>query len=377
MKKSYRIIAAALFLAALFITPALLLFSSDRDFSENENRYLAQRPELSLEAVLSGRFMKDTEKYIDDQFPARDFFTSAGAGLLRLAGSREINGVYLGEDGYLIEKWAERDFRQERLERNLAAVEAFAARHPEGETTLMLVPTAGLILQDRLPENAPMFDQNKAFELAAEAVSQAALIDLRETLAAHRDEEIFYRTDHHWTSRGAFLAWADWAERKGFSAREEDYETETVTEDFRGSLYSKVLSRDCARDSIELYSRKGQSGCTVYYNFGKSRSDSVYAEEKLEKKDKYQVFLGGNHPELSIETGAAGGRLLLIKDSFANAFIPFLLNDYESIHVIDPRYFNGDIEGYIAAKGITEFLFLYNMKNFCEDNELEALLAEG
>lgn len=375
MKKRCQTIAIALFLAALFIIPVCFLFQKDAEFSESENRYLASKPSLSFEKILSGKFMTDTEKYVDDQFPQRNLFISFKSDFLRLIGSKEINGVYLADDGYLIEKWLPSEFDGERLAENIDALNSFAEKHPEQKISVMLVPTAGMVLSDKLPKNAPMFDQQSAYDEVTEKLNGISYIDLNPTFGAHSGEELYYRTDHHWTTYGAFLAYSAWCEANGSSADIKDFEKETVTGEFRGTLHSKVLGSRCAYDEIETYKRKGEAPYRVEYNFGKTVSDTVYSAERLSQKDKYQVFLDGNHPEVTIKTSTANGKhLLVIKDSFANAFVPFLLGDYETVHIIDPRYYNGSVSDYMLDNEINECLFLYNIKNFCEDKNIPDVL---
>ncbi len=374
MKKYYQICAIVLFVAVLFCVPVCFFLQDDKEFSENENRYLAQRPDMSAEDVLSGEFMEDTEQYINDQFPQKDFWTGFKSDLLRLTGSREIGGVYLAKDGYLIEKWLPEDFDRQLLAANTETVSSFAALHPEQKVSLMLVPTAGMILGDKLPKGAPMFDQEIAYEIVRENLDGADLVDLNPLFIQHSAEALYYKTDHHWTSRGAFLAYCAWCEMNGQSADSDDFEIETVTAEFQGTLHSKVLGTHCPFDSIELYRRKDELPCHVEFNFGKTHSETVFAMDRLSQKDKYQVFLNGNHPEITIKTAQTNGKhLLMIKDSFANAFIPFLIGDYETIHIIDPRYYYGNIDEYIAENDITQCLFLYNIKNFCEDKNISLL----
>lgn len=375
MKKIYNRITIALFLSVLFLTPIFLFLSKDNDFSENENRYLSQKPTISVDDILSGEFMQNTEKYIDDQFPFRDTWTAMKSDILQLTGNKEVNGVYWCADQYLIEKWLDCDFDEQQLQQNIDCINSFSENHPDQKTSVMIVPTAGLILKDKLPSNAPMFDQNIAFSLIENNLSDSCYIDVREPLFSHREDGVYYKTDHHWTTYGAYLGYEKWCQEHNCSVQSNDFEIKSVTDSFKGSLYSKVLSKNCPNDEINLYDRKNQIDYVVDYNFGKTQSDSVYALENLEKKDKYQVFFNGNHPELTIRTSQSNGKQLLIfKDSFANAFVPFLLNDYETIHMIDLRYYNADPASYISENGITECLFLYNVKNFCEEKNLSKII---
>ena len=348
MKKSYHIAIIVLFITVLFCTPACFFLQKDREFSESENRYLAAKPAVSADKILSGKFMKDTEQYINDQFPQKDFLISFKSDFMRLLGCKEIGGVYLAKDGYLIEKWLAEEFDGDLLKKNTEALTEFAQRHPEQKISFMLVPTAGMILSDKLPKGAPMFDQKIAYNIVNRNLKHITFVDLNSLFASHSTENLYYKTDHHWTTYAAFLAYSAWCEINGRSANKNEFEILTVAEEFQGTLHSKVLGNHCSFDKIELYKRKNQIPYSVEYNFGKNRSDTVYDTEKLFIKDKYQVFLGGNHPEITIRTSQKNKKhLLVIKDSFANAFIPFLLNEYETIHIIDPRYYHGNLDEYI------------------------------
>ncbi len=372
MKKIYKKIIAILFLTSLWIVFLSIFLTKDNEYSENENRYLTTKPDISMEEVASGKFMDTFETYLNDQFPLRDKWIALKTDIQQLFGKTDVNGTYLGSDGYLFEKWTENDFQQENLQKNIESVKNFAQTNNDIKGTILIVPTASLPLQDKLPKNAPVFNQNKAFDMIYSNLGKnCEWIDMRLVLEAHKNEYIYYKTDHHWTTFGAYLGYAEWQRQHGNNVQLSDYNITLAANNFKGSLYSKVLNRDSALDEIYLYDKIQKPTYEVHYNFGKTQTDSVYELNRLYEKDKYQVFLNGNHPELTISTNVNNNKhLLLFKDSFANAFIPFLLSDYETIHIIDLRYFKGDLNDYISHNNITEYLFLYNIKNFCEDTSI-------
>ena len=372
MKKIYERIAVILFLTSLWIVSLSIFLVNDKEYSENENRYLTTKPDISMEDVSSGKFMDTFETYLNDQFPLRDKWIALKTDIQRLFGKTDINGTYLGSDGYLFEKWTENDFNTDNLQRNIESINKFVQANQDKKGTILIVPTASLPLQDRLPKNAPVLNQNKAFDMIYSKLGKnCEQIDIRPTLDAHKTEYIYYKTDHHWTTLGAYLGYMEWQRQNGNSAELSDYHITLAANNFKGSLYSKVLNRDCAFDEIYIYDKIQKPDYEVSYNFGKTQTDSVYELKHLNEKDKYQVFLNGNHPELTISTNVNNNKhLLIFKDSFANAFIPFLLSDYETIHIIDLRYFKGDLNDYISHNDITEYLFLYNIKNFCEDTSI-------
>jgi hypothetical protein len=147
-----------------------------------------------------------------------------------------------------------------------------------------------------------------------------------------------------------------------------DLTENTVTEKFRGSLYSKILDADSAYDSIWTYNDFDApmlvDNETIY--------DSIYDETKLSEKDKYAYFFGGNYGEIYVD-GTGEGNLLLVKDSFANSFVPMLTQDYDTIYMVDLRYYNGDMTEYLTEHNITEVLVLYNISNFISDRNIYKL----
>lgn len=363
---------------AFILILAIISFSNilirDKDFSENENRYLSQKPILTIENVLSGKYMKDVEKYIDDQFVFRDKLIEIKTETQRLMGNKDINGVYIAQDDYLIERCLDKDFNYKQFNKNIQSVNAFISHFNDKNVSVMVAPTAGLILKDKLPKYAPIFNQNEAINIIRDEVKDSNFVDLRDTLHAHRDSYIYYKTDHHWTSLGAFYGYEEWCHQNSLTVNILDYNIKTVTQSFKGSLYSKVLNRNSTSDSIDIFDEKDSKSYSVYYNFGKSNNNSIYDFEKLNSKDKYQVFFGGNHSEIKIETKNKNGKhLLVFKDSYANAFIPFLIKDYESICVIDLRYFNKDLKKYISDNTISDVLILYNIMNFSNDKSVEKI----
>ncbi len=368
------ILIICVFCLTFFIGGFLL---PDKEFSENENRYLTNVPTFTLSDIFSGKYMNNMENYLNDQMPLRDEFISFRTTTQRLLGFENVNGVYFGKDGYLFEEHLEQNFPYEQLEKNINTVNQFAKNNDSLKVSVMIIPTADLIISEKLPEHAPSFPQDPILDDLKENLKSLHYLDIRDALELHDDSYIYYKTDHHWTALGAYFAYEEWCRQNCLSVSLSEFEAQTVTDSFRGSLYSKVLNTDCAYDSIELYTLQNEPTYTVYYNFGKTQSNSCYEPEHLREKDKYQVFLNGNHPEVTIQTEQKNGKhLLILKDSFANAFIPYLIPHYESIHIVDLRYFNQDINTYIQENNINEVLFLFNIINFAEDKNFVKLISD-
>lgn len=365
MKRISNIIFISIFILFIILVPLAIIFSNDREFSENENRYLSSKPKISINDILTGKYFENFEKYIDDQFILRDKLYEMKTQLQILVGNKDINGVYLAKNNYLIEKKLENEIDKKKLQDNINRLNEFAKSNTDKNIQIMIVPTASLILKEKLPKNAEEYNQNNVLDMIRDNIENATFIDLREQLLLHKNEYIYYKTDHHWTTLGTFYAYQEWCKYNQIKTDINDYSRETVTTKFKGSLYSKVLNKNVENDKIEIFRTIEEWNYKVSYNFDKTISTSVYDFDKLNTKDKYQIFLGGNYPELKISTSNKNGKnLLIIKDSYANSFIPFLLKDYDNICVVDMRYFKSNLEEYMNKSKISEILILYNVANF-------------
>lgn len=385
--KKVRIIIIIVFIGFFVLISGASLIIKDREFSPNENRYLEETPELSWDNILSGKFQDGLEDYLRDQVCFRDGWITVKTGIQKACGDTDIGGAYVGKDGYDFEKITPEDVDEKQVDRNIKAVEDYFMTASETidkqKLSFLLVPTSGLVMQEKLPKNARLFDQAKYIDQVQKAMKDYNFVDVRDTLMDHNEEYIYYKTDHHWTSAGACLAYEVWSEHTGGEAEKKDELAENVVSDkFRGSLYSKILDADSAYDEIWTYGLQkddafGSKDCTVMID-EKQQLDSIYDDEKLQEKDKYAYFLGGNYGQVHIQnqkaaSKAKGKNILIIKDSFANSFVPFVTQDYENIYMVDLRYYNGDMKAYLQEHEITDVLVLYNISNFISDRNLHKL----
>lgn len=385
--KRVRIIIIIVFIGFFVLISGASLIIKDREFSPNENRYLAETPELSWDNILSGKFQDGLEDYLRDQVCFRDGWITVKTGIQKACGDTDIGGAYVGKDGYDFEKITPEDVDEKQVDRNIKAVEDYFMMASETidkqKLSFLLVPTSGFVMQEKLPKNARLFDQAKYIDQVQKAMKDYNFVDVRDTLMDHNDEYIYYKTDHHWTSAGACLAYDVWSERTGGEVETEDGLVKNVVSDkFRGSLYSKILDADSAYDEIWTYGLQkddafGSKDCTVTID-EKQQLDSIYDDEMLQKKDKYAYFLSGNYGQVHIQnqkaaSKAKGKNILIIKDSFANSFVPFVTQDYENIYMVDLRYYNGDMKSYLQEHNITDVLVLYNISNFISDRNLHKL----
>lgn len=360
-----------IFLLFMVLAIVLNIFMPDKEYSESENRMLAQAPEFSLTNLASGKFMTDMEDYVTDQFVFRDQWINLKVLEDMALGKRESNGVYIGKQGYLMQV-PENNIDDDSVNDNLNAIREFAQRHEDVNTVMSLVPNAAYILEQLTPANAPVRDQSQDIALAEETVGDVlTFVDLTETMSSHRDEAIYYKTDHHWTSLGARYAFDTIYSALGISEPAQDYTVYPVSHTFSGTLASKS-GYDRSRDTIDIYVPQDVSTeYVVNYVEEGEKTASMYESRALEQKDQYEVFFGGNHSRIDITTPVEENKnLLIFKDSYANCFIPFFQPYFRSIIVIDPRYYYDDADRLVTDNSITDILFLYNVDTFMTDTSL-------
>lgn len=363
-------------LVGMFLFNALI---PDFDFSENENRSLEQFPTMSVEEYMEGRLETKLENYASDQFLGRNAFIRIKSALDVAAGSIYSNGVWKASDGYLIEDTTAPE--DGRIEADAEALKKFKAKYPKMKMYFLLAPNAVSVMEDKLPLTAEPIDQNKYIDEMFAASSAAGLIniDVRDSLskAAKDGTQVYYRTDHHWTTDGAYEAFKYTDGIMGLGARM-NFETVPVTNKFIGTLASKSGFVGGKADAIKLARPADQSkylNSVIYYEDTKEKTTSFYKMENLEIKDKYTVFGGNNHPMYTIKTPTkANRRLLLVKDSYANSMIPFLSQYYREIVVVDPRYYYDNIGELMELESVNEVMFLYNANTFFGDDSLAMML---
>ena len=374
-RQSWNIIAV--FLLLLFGISAALLLHPKKEFSETENRVLAQLPKPDVKSILDGSFEADYEEFLTDQFVFRDQWIAVRTMAERLMLKQEVHDVYFGKDDYLIEKHTG-VFQAEQASRNRFFLQRFLSAQTErfdaDHMTVMIVPNAVSILSDKLPAYAAPYNEDTYLESLRAIVPSGTWFDAAAVLKSHADEEIYYRTDHHWKTLGAFYAFREWAAQKGIAqVTPEDYTIKTVTEEFEGTVASRI-GITAEADSIQIYEPNKSVSYDLIYNQSDDVRASVYQDYKLETKDKYAMFFGGNYGLIEAQTNAGTGRrILLIKDSYSHCFAPFLLPYFDEVDLLDLRYFNQSLSEFMASHNYTDLMILQNAAGFAEDISMSKL----
>ena len=367
-------IIAACFCAFLVVFQILFLLTPDKSVSESENRMLQKHPKLTFSALFDGSYMKSFETYLTDQFPGRDRFVSLKSSLSELTGSRRQQNVYRAKNGRLLEEQTPVD--DELLTGTLSAVNAFAADNPALKTAFLLSPNATCFFGNQLPYGLKQAAQTDILNDCAEQLDGVTWIDAYAALDAEDDPgSLFYRTDHHWTTRAAFACFKALNKQWKLGAKAKDYVFYPVTDAFSGTLASAYGDRKL-RDTIEICVPKKSGGTYIvdYTSQGK-KVGTLFDDTKLDQRNQYEVFLGGNFDKIVITTTAeTENTLLLFKDSYANCLIPMLTPYFSTIVVVDPRYFNGNLADVLGENDFTHVLFLYNLNTFLADTSLAPML---
>ena len=391
-------IITCVFLLLVFGLTIAGFFSPVRARSESENRNLAQKPAFSFEALFAKeeekRYTVQYEKYLSDQFVGRDAWIGLKTRTERLLGKTDINGVYFAGDGYLVTKTEASKVDHVQEEKNITRLVEFVKKYQEslgeGHVHAMIVPTAAYVFADKLPPFTSEYDQGALFDRLGKDLPQGSFINAAEELLAHADEYVYYRTDHHQTALGAYYDYRAWAEATGHVVRElSEYSMSIGSEEFYGTLYSKI-NLPMRADTVTIYD-DGKS-YRVEYDMSGTKKNGLFVKERLAEKDKYMVYLDGNHAMADIVKMGDGGKesaqqgedsadlkaqgkrtLLVIKDSYAHTFVPFLAQDYDRVIMVDFRYSKMSVSMMVEQFGVTDLLVMYNATNFISDENLYQL----
>ena len=365
------------FFIIFIITWVVLIFLNfiipNQTFSEQENRYLATIPNFNIKDLVDGLYAERLNDYINDHFIARNFWLKLNSFMQLKIGKTENNGVYVGKDGYLFEKAEYTAENQNNLSKIEEAVNNFS-NNINIPTYFLLIPNSIYINQDKLPENVTIYNQEKIIqEFYNNLNNKINKVNVTEVLKENKDKYLYFKTDHHMTSYGAYLTYLEYCKTANIESTSlSNFEKQTVSKSFLGTFDSKAQVLNQETDEIVAYKSKMNQNVEGLYDG--VEYNSIFNEEYLSKKDKYSYFLNGNSAKVIIKTQANNGKkLLVIKDSYVHIMAQFLCEDYEEIHFIDPRYYRLSLSDYAKENDITEVLFLYNVSNMVGDIYLRTI----
>ena len=367
LNKKY--IITYIFIFTIFIFPILHITFKDINFSQIENRYLKKFPDINMDKFISGNFSENLDEYLEDHFPFRNNFISIKSYFEILIGRTDNNGVFLGKNNYLIEMFNKLDLNI--TNKNLNLLNNFS-KDSNKNISVMLIPTSTEILKDYLPKFSTNINQNNYLKYIEDSLNKnIKFINPTSLLNQKKNEYIYYRTDHHYTTLGAYYCYLVFCKNYSIGPLSlNEFNIKEVSNNFIGSLSSKVNLIHQIPDSVQIFEPIKENKLSVKYS--DKETNSLYEFSYLENnRAHYNIFLDNNHPLIVINTSIKNGKnITIIKDSYANSFIPFLTNHFEEIHVIDLRFFNSNINKYLEENNLNDILFCYNVKNFSEENNL-------
>ena len=375
MKKKLMLLPAAVFVCFIFLMVVLLIVTPKKDYSSSEKRYLADFPETNLSTVTDGSFEKGFEEYLADHFPFRNMWIGINAYCNYFMGNNGADGVYKCADGYLINEPITAD---NRVKTNVETLKKFS-ESTGVPMTFTLAPSTGYIMSDKLPTvhneyiDDSVFDNVKAYLND----SEIGFVDLRESFrsTAAKGEQLYYRTDHHWTTRGAYTAYAELCKGLGIKPKSEAaYEKESF-ENFYGTTYSTSGFWFTPPDDIELWINKKntEEKITLTLTEGDKQTDyhSMFFRSHLDEDDKYPVFVDGNHSvETIVNKNVKNGKVLVLKDSFCHSMAPFLSDSFNTVTLVDMRYYKNSVSDLVKNGGYDQILVVYGIDNFATDSDL-------
>ena len=366
MKNIRHWLSPVLFCLLLVLGAVLLLAGPDRQYSENEKRYLSLCPVWSMEEILNGTFQEELENWVADQFPGRNLWVGIHAYANYCMGRNAQQDIYHAKNGYLINAPATNDLTL--FETTVGRFDAFADKTGL-PSSMILVPSTGWLKEELLPLGHGEYAEDTMFEKVGQLADHLACFDFREALLeADQLDAIAYRTDHHLTSWGNYTLYKAWRSETGKTyLPEETYQIETI-DDFYGTTWSGSGYWLTEPDYVELWDSGASVTVTIADGDQEEHADSMFFRSHLHQSDKYPVFLDGNHTLTTIHNpDASEGTLLVIKDSYAHGLVPFLADHYETIYMIDLRFYRGSVSDFVLERGVDELLFLYGANTLLTD----------
>lgn len=368
-------IPAVVFLIFIYGMALWFLFSPKTDYSSSEKRYLQKFPDANVEKVLSGEFGSEFETFFADRFPQRNTWVGINAYTTLAEGNNGASGVYNCKNGYLINKPVSTD---NNLDKNVGAVVDFA-KTIDAPTTVMLVPSTGYIADDVLPTFHDKYNDDEDISKISSTLSKDKIgfVDLRERFKSEykNGSQLYYKTDHHWTTKGAYTGYQELCKALGITPIDDSTLKKDSYPDFYGTTYSSSGFWLTPPDNIEIWSNPKNSDKNISVKITEGAnvktSGSMYFTDHLKEDDKYPVFIDGNHALTEItNTNAKNGTILLIKDSFSHSLAPFLAENYSKVVLVDLRYYKESVSDLVTTYNPEQVVVLYGIDNLATDTDI-------
>lgn len=371
-----RFAPAVLFIAFIFGLAIWFVVNPKADYSSSEKRYLQQFPETSVDTVLSGEFSEKFETYFADHFPQRNMWVGLNSYYNLGIGLNGRNGVYNSADGYLINVPVD---KENYVRKNIRVLAEFKEKIGDVPMTVMLAPSTGYIATDKLPLIHDSYNDDTYFAETAKTLGESGVnfVDLRETFKQKYAEgvQLYYRTDHHWTTDGAYEGYVKLCEKLGVQPADKDSFAKTAYGGFYGTTYSTSGYWLTKPDSITVYDNQENTDKNITVKISEDGKDNHYGSmffyNHIDEDDKYPVFLDGNHALTEIQNkNAKNGTIVVIKDSFSHSLAPFLAENYSKVVLVDLRYYKQSVSDLIKKENPEQVVALYGIDNLATDTDI-------
>lgn len=371
-----RFAPAVLFVAFIFAMAIWFVVNPKADYSSSEKRYLQQFPETSVDTVLSGEFSEKFETYFADHFPQRNMWVGLNSYYNLGIGLNGRNGVYNSADGYLINVPVD---KENYVRKNIRVLAEFKEKIGDVPMTVMLAPSTGYIATDKLPLIHDSYNDDTYFAETAKTLGESGVnfVDLRETFKQKYAEgvQLYYRTDHHWTTDGAYEGYVKLCEKLGVQPADKDSFAKTAYGGFYGTTYSTSGYWLTKPDSITVYDNQENTDKNITVKISEDGKDNHYGSmffyNHIDEDDKYPVFLDGNHALTEIQNkNAKNGTIVVIKDSFSHSLAPFLAENYSKVVLVDLRYYKQSVSDLIKKENPEQVVALYGIDNLATDTDI-------
>lgn len=373
-----------------------LAFFARPKISDNEKRELTKFPAFTFESFMSGEFTSQVSLWFSDTYPLREPMIEANGALQSLHGIRDeqfigsgssdkipsgpanvvfnptddgkgegVEGMYLnGDTAYQLYF-----FNKQNSDSYVALINTFASK-VKGKANVydMVVPLHYQVaLSESTVKKYGASDCGDAIDYMYSNLSNdVTSVDTLPYLIAHNTEYLYYRTDHHWTARGAYYAYEAFCAQKGITPTPLNKYKRMEFKGFLGTLYAEAKQPIAMKqnpDYVEAFIPIGINEEEVYDSKGNKLTELAIVYTGADKYDagkKYTAFIGGDQPLIKIRNPKIndGSSIVVVKESYGNAFIPFLVDSYEYVFVIDYRHWEGDLADFVISKQIDDVLFL-------------------
>lgn len=360
-----------LFVTIIIVFTISDIFNKDIEFSNYENRSLAQKPKFYYSSFIEGRFFNNYDRYVNDQFVFRDKWINIKSLTENLLGKNENNNIIYGKEDFLFDKFQNID--EDNLNKNVNTIKEFVSKYNNSSFNLMIIPESFSIYKELLPYGVNLVDEEAYIDNIYDefkSFENIKSIDVMSFLKENKDTYIYYRTDHHWTSYGAYLAYINYCSVNNLSSISINDLDESSVHDFYGTYFSKSKKFDSKPDTINYYNIENINT----YIDGKEVVN-INDDSKWESSDKYSAFLRGNNALTVIKNNNVNdnSKVLIIKDSYANSFAQFIINNYSETYIVDLRSFPTNFNEFFESNKFDNVLIMYSLKNISEDLNISKL----